>query len=255
MRTLQTRLMVPSPGLCVVAALLSPSAVADSRSDAISSAVDYCSDPTTAVDEERTSRLSEDHTILCFDGRISAHLDLWPLRQLENNGFFVIRSIGGDIFMAMKIADALWEKNATVIIRVANAILIASKRSYVLADTIIAWHGGLADCEDPEVAAALARLHRSCTVVDWAGTFFAKRGIDRRYTIKPPTHYTRKMFDIVLQAAPNKRAVFWMWHPKSHGDHFKDRIVYESYPDSQESVDAIVRRFRLYIRVVYDPEE
>jgi hypothetical protein len=120
---------------------------AQARSEAIARAVDHCSsqDPNPPG---RAGRLSEDRSILCFDGMIRRDLDLAPLHQLTNDGLFVVRSIGGDIFLAMKIADILWEKNATVVIRdyclsaCANAILIASNQTYVLTNAIVAWHGG-----------------------------------------------------------------------------------------------------------------
>jgi hypothetical protein len=44
-----------------------------------------------------------------------------------------------------------------------------------------------------------------------------------------------------------------MWNPKNYGDDLKNRIIHESYPNSQNEVDEIVNRFRLGIQVIYDP--
>lgn len=230
----------------------------------IARAVNHCADRMVQPDyfyayRAPAMRLSKDRTILCFDGVIADDLDLSLFQQIQDQGVLVVRSIGGYESKARAIADLLRAKAITVVIRdlclsaCANNILIASHNTYVLKNAVVAWHGGAADCRDPETFALAKRFQSYCSVdhVD----FFKSRQLSERHTIAPPTHYTRSRFVIVLRSAPNKRSVFWMWHPTNHRDYFKGRIVYESYPESQEAVDRILRPFWLYIRVVYDPPD
>jgi hypothetical protein len=236
------------------------------RSADITQAVEYCEQAARASRQFSSvmtaiSSISDDHTILCFDGLISAHADWSAFHQLQENGFLVIRSLGGDTSLAVSIAELLLKKNITVVIRdlclsaCANAIFVASNKTYVLKNSLIAWHGGPSECIDTEIAAALARLHRPCDPFDPTLHFFRTRGISPRHMILPQTIYTRNRVKIILESPIDRRAVFWMWHPKSHRDYFKDRIVYESYPESQEEVNALLRKFRLPIRIVYDPAD
>jgi hypothetical protein len=154
----------------------------------------------------------------------------------------------------MNIADVLWEKNATVVVRdycmsaCANALFVASHQTYVLSNTIVAWHGGPADCSDPRVAAAFKRLYREC--VNYGRSFYTKRGLRRDHMTAPPTNHTRNMFYLALDGAWEKRSVFWMWHPANHRSYFNDRVTYEGYPDSQSDIDKMIVGRRT--RVIYD---
>lgn len=240
---------------------------AGARNETIESALKYCSAYGRSP--------SEDESIVCFDGVFEKDLDLQPLYPLKNDGTFVIRSVGGDIITAMMVAEILRQKNATIVIRdyclsaCANAILIASKASYVLANTVLAWHGGISnlDCATHDAAPGLTSkspaefredrrvFERFCAHSELVTNFFKKRGIADGYTNEPQTLYTKKMFNVVVRESGSKRSIFWMWNPKNHGEHFKGRVFYESYPASQSAVDEIVSRFRLPVRVIYDPEE
>jgi len=110
--------------------------------DKFSAAANYCSNYKNSI------KLSEDRTILCFDGRITADRDVAAFSELKQNGFFVIRSPGGFAPVGIILSNILLEKNATVIVydyclsACANYFLIASSTTYVTKNTVVAWHGG-----------------------------------------------------------------------------------------------------------------
>jgi hypothetical protein len=131
--------------------------------------------------------------------------------------------------------------------------LIASHKAYVLKNAVIAWHGGASVCPDAETMAFVKRFQSYCSVDHIR--LFKSRQLSVRHTVSPQTHYTRSRFAIMLRSAPNKRSIFWMWHPANHRDYFKGRVVYGSYPESQEAVDRVLRPFWLYIRAIYDPPD
>jgi hypothetical protein len=245
---------IPLHGLCVVLVLAFSAMTAHARPEQIAIARDYCS----KIDrngKEQAGHLNEDRTILCFDGDIDHYLDVTPVLRLKDSGTAVVRSFGGSAGMAMTIADLLWEKNATVVVRdyclsaCANALFVASHQTYVLPHTIVAWHGGPADCSDQTAVEALRRLYRACN--DYGRSFYAKRGLDRNHLIAPPTAHTRNLFYLAIDGAPQKRSVFWMWHPANHRSYFKDRVTYEAYPDSQLAIEAIMMGRRTP-RIIYD---
>ena len=239
------------------------------RSDEIERAVEYCGDFANSI------RLSEDRKILCFDGRIQKELQIDDqLRQLNDRGFFVIRSTGGYPAPAMRIADALLEKDATVVIRdyclsaCANYIFVAARRTHILKNSIVAWHGGPPLAGDRcarylEGHDALGSNRENiCKVLALHKTFFQKRGIEPGFIYNPPTPYTRMMFNILKNPGSRSKGlspgltskIFWMWSPRSYGESFKDRIAYEKYPAGQYDVDKIVDRLHLRVQIIYDPE-
>jgi hypothetical protein len=215
-------------------------------------------------------KLSEDRTILCFDGPITADRDAAPFYELKQNGFFVVRSPGGFAPVGITLSNILLEKNATVLVydycfsACANYFLIASFKTYVRKNTIVAWHGGT-----PKIYCGtgdLERLRKSyqdadgspppeliCKTGELSEAFFKQRGIKDRHIYKPQTPYTKKMVDMAVREATDKRKIFWMWNPQNYGDYFKSIITYESYPSSQDDVDDIVTRLRLGARIFYDP--
>lgn len=257
-RTLSARnaLRAISHGICIILAPLSSAAAADARPDQIAAASDHCA-KAAPNDFEQAGRLNDDRTILCFDGNIPYYLDLTPVLRLKTGGIAVVRSVGGAPGMAMNIADVLWEKDATLVVRdyclsaCANALFVATQRTYVLAHTVVAWHGGPAGCADRNVATAFKRLYRECQ--DYGRDFYAKRGLSREHMTAPQTKQTRDRFYLALDGALEKSSVFWMWHPANHRSYFKERVTYEAYPGSQSAVDAILVRQRFQaLRLVYD---
>ncbi len=229
------------------------------QSEEIQLAANYC------AKYENSIKLSENDMILCFDGLIRADLQMDDqLRKLNDHGFFVIRSPGGFFPAAMKIADILLEKDATVIIHdyclsaCANYIFVATGKTHVLKNSVVAWHGGPSStyCDrylhGDQSAIGSGRV-TVCKNLALQIIFFQKRGIQNGFIFNPPTPYTRMMFNILAKTPGNKSKVFWMWNPKNYGDHFKDRIFYEKYPNSQSDVDEIIDHFRLGTQVIYDP--
>jgi hypothetical protein len=267
-------------GIAVVLAL----DVAHSRDDSAGVAVSYCRNRIQSIQlREVASRqvasgahvqLSEDRTTLCFDGKIDRDQEMAPVRNLEQNGLFVMRSPGGHAGTAMEIANILREKNAVVVLydycfsACANYILVVSGQTYVTKDTIVAWHGGASapDCRYPDAMRIFSEKNNLstwtqgqkeefCKVAELQRDFFRTRGVDDAIAQAPQSNYTRKMLRLSAQLSGYRdRNVFWMWNPKHYGGRFKSAIVYESYPDSQDEVDEILRRhFFSYARVIYDP--
>jgi hypothetical protein len=238
-----------------------------SFSDQSAAAARYC------AQYNNTITLSEDYNILCLDGRIGKDLDESIFNRMNHGGFFVIRSDGGNIISAMKIANILLEKDATTVIydyclsACANAIFVASQRTHVLGSAIVAWHRGLPrlSCAPPPVIiGADEKEHREyqehlnglkeyCSNRNMTADFYKRRGIDDRFTHAPQTPYATKMFRLIIGQATNKDVIFWMWNPRNFGEYFKSRITFQSFPESQDHVNELVRRLRLPIRVVFDP--
>src|SRR5262249_49179788 len=157
----------------------------------------------------RRINVSQDGTVLCFDGPIPLDLQIDDqLQKLNDRGFFVIRSPGGYFPPAMKIADALLEKDATVVIRdyclsaCANYMFVATHRTYVLTNSTAAWHGGPAGggCDrylEGDLAALGSISEAACRSLALHKIFFQKRGIQPGFIYSPPTPYARMMFNIL----------------------------------------------------------
>jgi hypothetical protein len=247
----------------VLANAIAPEAAGLELAD-FSTAVKFCSNHKTSI------KLNEDRTILCFDGPITADPDPSVFYQLKQNGLFVVRSPGGIEPVAVILSNILLEKNATVVVydyclsACANVFLIATSRTYVRRNTIVAWHGGAHRIYCG--AGDIERLRKSyggapgtvppelaCQTGELLDAFFRQRGIDTRHIREPQTTYTKKMVNMAAREADNKRKIFWMWHPQNYGDYFKSKVTYESYPNSQDDVDEISSRLRLGARIFYDP--
>lgn len=108
--------------------------------EAFHRAADYCRSVVV-----RPIVLSDDQAILCLDGRIEKDADLSLAKKLKEGGLLVVRSAGGDIATAIALAEVLRERRAVVVVydqclsSCANYLLIASDRSYVLKDALVAW--------------------------------------------------------------------------------------------------------------------
>src|SRR5262249_13015354 len=145
---------------------------------------------------------------------------------------------------------------------------VAPQRTYVLRNSIVAWHGGPAGggCDrylEGDLTALGSISEAACRSLALHKIFFQKRGIQPGFIYSPPTPYARMMFNILKSPGGSRSSglrpglpakIFWMWNPKSYGESFKDRIIYEKYPSSQIDVDRIIDRSRLGIQIVYDPE-
>jgi hypothetical protein len=243
------------------------------------SAVSYCRHRTESSQLQDLSsgwslgaarvELSEDRKTLCFDGRIYRNQEMIAFENLRLNGTFVMRSPGGNAGAAIEMANILRDKNAFVVLydycfsACANYILVASSRTYVTKNTIVAWHGGVSpfDCQYIDSGGFFDRhdsliWREACKVGQLQRDFLRMRGTDDAITHAPQSHYTKKMLRLSAQLSGyTNRNVFWMWNPRYYGNRFKTQIIYESYPDTQDEVDDILRQHfsGSYVRVIYDP--
>jgi hypothetical protein len=217
------------------------------------------------------AQLIADNNVLCSDGPITNETELDPFWRLNSGGTFVVRSPGGNIVVAMLMAEILHEKHATVVVHdhclsaCANALFVASHETHVADGAIVAWHGGprascaevseiLKQSADEAQKQWIAGSEQLCRNSDLIHGFYRKRGISDDFTRQPQTPYSRKMFQTMQrQEMFDKRRIFWTWHPQNFGSTFKSKIVFRSVPDSQEAIEARLRRLRFHARVVYDP--
>jgi len=228
--------------------------------------------------------LIREQTVLCFDGPIIPGRNA-AFDELKQDGVLVVRSTGGFAPEAMRLANILRDKNATVIVydyclsACANYFLVATQRTYVLKNTIVAWHGGPFICSldrsdgmheflvenigliradfrkrFPDVPQWAISPDALCAASDMSSRFFSERDIDDRHVFTPMTAHTDKFVRLARKQSVGQKP-FWMWHPRNQGDYFKSRVVYESYPGSQKEVDALLSRSRLRDRVIYDPPQ
>jgi hypothetical protein len=166
---------------------------ARAQSEEIKLAADYCAQYKDSV------KLSESAMVLCFDGPIRPDPQMEDqLQKLNDHGFFVIRSPGGLFSVAVKITDILLEKDATVIIHdyclsaCANYILVATNKTYVLRNSVVAWHGGVTNVRCDGVNSD--PLKGYCKAVNLQNTFFQKKRDSRRIHLQ--SSYTLYQNDV-----------------------------------------------------------
>jgi len=103
--------------------------------------LEYCRGNVT-----RPIALSDDQSILCFDGWITLGQDFSSVKNLKENGLFVVRSFGGSIITATALADLLHERHAIVVVydycnsACANYLFIATDQTVVRKNSIVVWH-------------------------------------------------------------------------------------------------------------------
>jgi hypothetical protein len=218
-----------------------------------------------------------DGRVLCFDSEIWPDLDFSPLIKLTTSGLFVVRSRGGDPYMAMQLADVLRRGQVTVVVydycmsACASYLLVAADETYVMRDTIVAWHHttvplcpALQDAMDrgpprlekvacpdaaPEYGAVMMRMKQV------EQTFFSSRLRDPLFEDPPESIPIRRTLRNMFEATGTYPDVLWMWNPRYSAVAFKTKITYEAYPGSQDEVDALTARHGYGPRrhVLYDP--
>jgi len=238
----------------------------------IRSSVDYCRgyQPAPASEPRLSVHISDDKTILCYDGVIYADEDISTIHELRNGGIFVIRSRGGIPASATKIANILESKMATVVVRdycmsaCAAFLYIATARTYVVRHSVVAWHapnyqaplcdGLIGSSQKVKSWLDLPAELREQYCAFWAlqASFFGKRGAvpDVLFSTKS-TSVARQLVRLADRGVDINQ-LFWMWHPRYHQDIFTTKVTYESYPREQYEVDEIARTFGLS-KIIYDP--
>ncbi len=237
-------------------------------------AADYCR--SVAV---RPVALSDDQSILCFDGRIEKDTDVSAVANLREGGLFVVRSSGGDIASAIALSNLLRGRRATVVVydhclsSCANYLLIASGQAYVPKGALVAWDYESIDPAYPSCSKfamgkmrdGVVRLQRgSCwpmpateaqwrTVLSAQTSFFSERMVDPHFEPPPDNRYLRKVARSLYPDNFAYHHIAWTLHPRYFATLFKTRIVYEAYPDGQAEIDEMVARLHLKLRVIYDP--
>jgi hypothetical protein len=255
-------------------------ASASSEWDHVSSLVDHCRAAmraaAAAARAGARTALSEDRATLCFDGAIMADEDIGIVDRLRQDGFFIVRSSGGYAAEAIRMSDKLRERNARVIVydyclsACANYVLVASHKTYVTKGAIVAWHGGPPNvtCDAAFVSALRERYRERSHSPQQAEAhcetaralrrasreFFRRRAIGERHTYDPQNAYTKKYVNLYRRGRLYGRDVFWMWNPKNHRGYFGSIVEYESYPRSQDEVDALRAQWvRGGLGVIFDP--
>lgn len=231
----------------------------------LSAAVTYCRS------HPKTVTLKDDQSVLCFDGPIVKGQDDAAFHALKERGLFVVRSPGGHSPAAIRMANILRDKEATVVIydycfsACANYFLVASVATFVMKRTVVAWHGDgfWASCDGETIqiirgerrggaVPVTAELQEKCDAIRQHNSFFKHRSIDDKHIHEPPSRDIRQRFYLTMSQGGQGRSIFWMWHPSNHRDHFKIPITYEAYPASQEEVDEILRSAGFRAQVFYD---
>jgi hypothetical protein len=128
--------------------------VLDSEKTTYARAVEFCRGIA-----KRPMALDLDERVLCFDGAILKEQDISLVNGLVEKGLFVVRSFGGEARIALTLADLLRERHATVIVydyclsACASYLLVASAETFIMKDSLVAWHHTTAPlCTSLEVA-------------------------------------------------------------------------------------------------------
>jgi hypothetical protein len=241
---------------------------------AYESAVEYCRGNVT-----RPIALSEDRTILCFDGGIF-NQDFSAIESLKENGLFVVRSPGGSTATAIALAGLLHDKNAIVVVydycisACAHYLFIATDHTAVRKNSIVAWHfmhGSGLECAEmksygddwpkrlqvslcPSVSWELQTLHRKAEALSLR--FYTERTlVPRLFGLgfdTPQSIHVTKILKSMMNETGALPDLLWMWNPRFYKAVFKTKVTYEAYPESQAEVDEIAARLG-YRRVIYDP--
>jgi hypothetical protein len=216
-----------------------------------------------------------DRRVLCFDGAITPDLDVSPAKSLKPDGLFVVRSNGGDVGVAIALADILRDQHATVVVydycfsSCASYLLLSSHEAVVLRNTIVAWHyfadprlcpllvvtqeGDPKRLENRPCPDAPPEIQRSQEYGRYLNfKFYADRVIDPQFENPPESFTIRKILRGMFEGTGRYPGVLWTWNPRYHASALKAKIIYEAYPQSQDEVDALMARFG-GIRVIYDP--
>lgn len=224
---------------------------------------------------KRPMALDLDKRVLCFDGQIFSGQNISLASGLEEDGLFVVRSPGGDILTAIALANLLRDRRATVVVydyclsACASYLLMASKKTFVLRDTLVAWHytadpfwcpslvvprddgpKRLEKSPCPDAPAEIQDGDKYRRYLNYK--FYGERAVDPLFDDPPESVTIRKILKGMFEDTGRYPDVLWTWNPRYYASTLKTKIVYEAYPSSQAEVDAMVSKLPLS-RVIYDP--
>jgi hypothetical protein len=244
--------------------------VLDSEKAVYERAVEFCRGVA-----KRPMALDLDRRVLCFDGALQNERDISLASGLMEKGLFVVRSPGGEARIAVALADFLRERHATVVVydycfsACASYLLVASAETFVMKDSLVAWHHTTAPlCPSLEVAkdGGPKRLEKLACADSPPGyqrlggefrrrdeQFIAARAVDQKLEWPPESVTIRKTLRSLFEGVGRYPDVLWTWNPRFIATSLKTKIVYEAYPNSQDEVDAMAKKLRLRQRVLYDP--
>jgi hypothetical protein len=245
--------------------------VSDAERANYADALAYC-----RGDVVRPMALRPDKRVLCLDGQIFPQNEIWLSQGLEQGGLFVVRSEGGDVAAAIALAEMLLLKEATVIVNdyclaaCASYLLIASARTFVPKEALVAWINQAREqnscfrfsetgdpgaprlqegpCASPSLDAGRRPLK------GFESNFYHGRIIVSPWALPPESIAVRKILKRKFDSTGKYPTdVYWTWNPRFYASTIRTKIFYESYPLSQDEVDAIVARLGLSLSVIYDP--
>lgn len=243
-------------------------------------AVNYCRQSTLrnlAAAQPGPVTLSPNKQVLCFDGEILPDTHVSLVGELKEGGLFVVRSLGGQVGAAVILADLVRERHATVVVydycisACAEYLFIASYQTYVLKDTLVAWHNPQSsDANHPHCTFLTASSDggpkklrsgpcreggaRAAYDSPELRQFFRDRVVAPSFEWPPDSIHIRKsLINLYLDSGTIGSDVTWTLHPRHYPRLFKTKIFYEAYPESQDAVDSLVARLGLKIKVLYDP--
>jgi hypothetical protein len=222
-----------APALLAFCCGLSAQSAAQTAESSLAAAVTDCRRHQRTTWSATSIHLSDDHSVLCFDGQLTKELDISRVHELIDGGLFVIRSPGGYVSVATKIANILKSKAATIVvydycISACADDIYASVDTYVVRNSVVAWHNGTYEGSDAAVL-ELLKKHAAAT----------------------QSSIVKKMI-LMLNAGGQQVDRLWMWHPRYYANVRKTKITYESYPESQDEVDDITRKLGLP-HIIRDP--
>jgi hypothetical protein len=242
---------------------ISRAQVSDAEKAAYADALAYC-----RGDIARPMVLRTDKRVLCLDGQIFPGQDVSSAKGLEEDGLFVVRSPGGDIPTAAALADLLRDRRATVVVcdyclsACASYLPMASTKTFVLRDTLVAWHytadpfwcPSLVTPKDdgpkrlekspcPDAPLEIQDGDKSRRYLNYK--FYRGRTVDPLFDDPPESFTIRKILRSMFEGTGRYPDVLWTWSPRHYASMLKTKIVYEAYPNSQAEVDAMASKLAL----------
>jgi hypothetical protein len=233
-----------------------------------------------------SAMLRADKRVLCFEGWWFSQSDILLANGLEHGGIFVVRSHGGDVAATIALANLLLLKDATVVIKdyclqaCADYLFVATARTFVPKDALVAWtlqasvgkncfefpdtsdprgpHAAKVQCPGSPVSRDNnpgAEFYRDRVVLPPEPP---SKGVARISVLTPGPppqslairRILKRKFDETGRLPDN---TYWTWNPRYYSGAIKTKIFDEAYPQSQDELDAIVKRLGLAISVIYDP--